>query len=123
MPSFEAILAVAQKYFDALYTGNVDIFAEIFHPQARLFSATAGTMTVMNLPEYLALVLAREAPAARGDTRMDVVISVSVASPTTAHLRVRDRLEKRSFTDDLTLVFVDGSWRIVAKVWHVDLFS
>ena len=123
MHSNRAILAVAQKYFDALYTGDVGTFAEIFHPQARLFCATDGAMTVMDLPEYLDLVLGREAPAARGDSRMDKVISVSVASPTTAHLRVRNRLEKKFFTDELTLVFIDGSWRIVAKVWHFDLIS
>lgn len=123
MDTNRALIAVAQKYFDALYTGSVEAFAEIFHPQARLFCASSGTMTVMDLPEYLALVRDRESPAERGDSRADAVISIAVPSPTTAHLRVRDRLGSKSFTDELTLVFVDSAWRIVAKVWHFDVVN
>ena len=71
--------------------------------------------------DYLELVKNRPSSASRGDPRYDQVIEVTVASPTTAHARVRCAYLPKLFTDDLTFVRHHGSWRIIAKVWHYDL--
>ena len=116
-----AVLAVLQDYFDALYAGDADAFARILHPGARLFCATDGQMVTMDVPDYLALVRGREPPAARGDPRRDEIVSLDTPTPTTAHARVRELLLPKRFTDELTLLLIDGSWRIVSKVWHFEL--
>lgn len=111
------------KYFDALYFGDTKLFADIFHPKARLFSAAGDDFLVMDVPEYLTVVAGREAPAKRGDPRADEIQSITVPSPTTAHARVREYLLPKHFIDELTLVRVEGQWKIVSKVWHFDLVT
>jgi hypothetical protein len=109
------------KYFDALYFGDTKLFAEIFHPKARLFSAAGEDFLVLGLPDYLAAVAGRQSPAERGDPRADEIQNITVPSPTTAHARVREYLLPKHFIDELTLVCSDGRWKIVSKVWHFDL--
>jgi hypothetical protein len=117
------IHGVLTKYFDALYFGNTELFAEIFHSQARLFSATNPDFLVMDVPEYLAVVAGRQSPSDRGDPRADEIQQIAVSSPTTAHARVREYLLPKHFIDELTLVRVGGQWKIVSKVWHFDLVA
>lgn len=108
-------------YFDALYHGDIEKFSLVMHPRARLFSATGGSLVELDLPEYLDLVRGRPSPASRQDLRQDEVLSIEVASSTTAHVRVRNSYPPKNFTDDLTFVHIDGQWRLIAKVWHYEL--
>lgn len=116
------IARVLATYFDALYEGDVEKFASIFHPDAMLFCATAGEV-VMGVEAYLALVAGRASPASRGDPRRDEIVAITVASPTTAHARVRELFLPKHFTDELTLMLTGGDWKIVSKVWHFDLVA
>jgi hypothetical protein len=45
-------------------------------------------------------------------------VSVSVASPTTAHARVKDMYLPKRFVNELSFIKIDGRWQIIAKVWH-----
>ncbi|MGE0241426.1 MAG: nuclear transport factor 2 family protein [Parvibaculaceae bacterium] len=119
--STKDLQAVVQSYLDALYHGDVELFRKVFHPQARLFSATGGTLTALDLDQYMEIVKGRPSPAARRDPRQDEVVSLVRASPTTAHARLRNAYLPKHFTDDLTLVHIDSDWRIIAKVWHFDI--
>ena len=121
MKPIDDIILVIRKYFDALYNGDADSFAEVFHPAARLFCGTGGTLLTMDVPQYLDLVRGRTSPASRGDRRADEIISLEVPTPTTAHVRVKELLLPKYFTDELTLVLVDQRWRVVSKVWHFEL--
>ncbi|MCX7350317.1 MAG: nuclear transport factor 2 family protein [Alphaproteobacteria bacterium] len=108
-----ACAKLAKDYFDALYTGDTGLFARIFPPDAMLWCVAA----------YLAIVAGREAPAARGDRREEAIMALSIPTPTTAHLRVRELFLPKRFTDDLTLLKQDGAWRIVAKVWDFEMVA
>lgn len=112
-----------QTYLDGLFHGDTDLFGKVFHPEARLFSATGGQLTALSLAQYLDIVKGRPSPAARGDKRRDEIVSLAQASPTTAHARLRNAYHPKHFTDDLTFIHIDGAWRIIAKVWHFDLVS
>ncbi len=114
------LLRVIQRYFDALYFGRPDWFNEVFHAQARLFSSTDDELVVLDLPLYLQRLSSREAPAQRNDPRVDEIISLEMPTPTTAHVRVRDLYLPQRYVDDMTLVFLDDSWKIVSKVWHYE---
>jgi hypothetical protein len=120
---FAAIEALAHTYFDALYNGDVDAFASVFHPDARLYCAGGGETVIMDVPTYLDIVANREAPAARGDRREDVIVSMDRPTPTTAHLRVQELFLPKFFTDELTLMKENGTWRIVSKVWDFELLD
>lgn len=123
MRDLDAVIAIAGKYFDALYDGDAELFAEIFHPQARLFSCTNDDPVKMDVRAYLDLVRGRTSPADRGDPRCDEILSIELASPTTAHLRVRELFLPKRFTDELTLMKQAGRWSIVSKVWDFELIE
>jgi hypothetical protein len=90
MQDEQDIRAVITGYFDALYHGDLAGFRKVLHPQVRLFSATDGNLINLDLETYMSMVAARPSSASRNDPRGDEIVSVSVASPTTAHARVKD---------------------------------
>ncbi len=115
------LLEAVQGYLDALYNGDADLFAKVMHPKVRLYCPTPEPPLEMDLRQYQDLVRGRPSPAMRKDPRLDKVLSVTVASPTTAHVRVQDAYLPRFFTDDLTFVRKgDGPWQIISKVWHIE---
>jgi putative lumazine-binding protein len=119
----DELLEAVHSYFDALYNGDTDLFSRVMHARVRLFSATDRPMVEMDLPVYLELVRNRPSPASRKDPRHDRILSIEIASPTTAHVRVQDAVLPKLFTDDLTFLRVDGEWKIVSKVWHYVLLT
>lgn len=123
MSDENAIRDIASKYFDALYTGNADLFEAIFHPDAKLFCFADSAPVIMGVEDYLAIVRGRASPASRNDPRKDEIVLVEVPTPTTAHLRVREIFLPKQFTDELTLVKTPDGWRIVSKVWHYTLLE
>jgi hypothetical protein len=114
----DELIEAVHWYFDALYEGDTNLFEKVMHPRVRLFSATDTPIVELDLPTYLDIVRNRPSPASRNDPRHDRVLSIEVATPTTAHVRVQDAVLPKTFTDDLTFLRVDGRWRIVSKVWH-----
>jgi hypothetical protein len=117
----KAVREAAQMYLDALFLGDIQGFRSVFHPQAHLYSATEGNLIQLTVDAYMDIVANRPSPKEKGDHRQDEIISVSVGSPTTAHVRVKDVYLPKKFVDDLTLVQIGGKWQIVSKVWHFDL--
>lgn len=115
------VRAAVQAYLDALYFGDIEGFRSVFHPQAQLYSATEGKLVNLKIDAYLDLVANRPSPQEKGDLRQDEIISVSIGSPTSAHVRVKDVYLPKKFVDDLMLVQINGKWQIVSKVWHFDL--
>lgn len=115
------VRSAVQSYLDALYFGDVEGFRSVFHPQAQLYSATEGKLVNLNVDAYLDLVANRPSPENKGDRRQDEIVSISIGSPTTAHVRVKDVYLPKRFVDDLTFVLFDGKWQIVSKVWHFEI--
>jgi hypothetical protein len=118
MQDEKEVRAVISDYFEALYQGDVAKFREVLHPQVRLFSATDGVLVNLDLETYMAMVAGRPSPASRKDPRDEGVLSIEVASPTTAHARVKDMYVPKRFINELSFIKIDGRWQIIAKVWH-----
>jgi len=123
---YAAVAAVLQTYFDGLYHSDTARLREAFHPQARYVSATeaaaqGGELLHLSMEEYFPIVDARPSPAGRGEVRADRIVSIELAGPGTAFARVECAIGPKAFTDLLTLVKVEGKWRIIAKVFHFDL--
>lgn len=116
-----AVGSVLRDYFDGLYDGDTAKLGRIYHERVRLYCATDPELVELDLPTYLELVKNRPSPASRGDERFDRIVEVSVPTPTTAHARVECAYLPKRFTDELTLIRVDGQWKIVAKVWHYEI--
>jgi hypothetical protein len=114
----DELIEAVHWYFDALHQGDTELFEKVMHPHVRLFSATDTPIVELDLPTYLDMVRKRPSPASRNDPRHDRILSIEVATPTTAHVRVQDAVLPKMFTDDLTFLRVAGRWQIVSKVWH-----
>ena len=117
---YAEIVAVISDYFDGLYHSDTSRLARVFHPQARYVCATGGTLIHLGMDEYFPIVDKRPSYAGRGDPRFDRIISIEFAGPVTAFVRAECVIELKHFTDFLTLIRIDGGWRIIAKVFHFD---
>ena len=116
---FEAIGAVLQDYFDALYFCDVERLQRVFHPAAIYATADETPFLHRTMTEYFPVVAARQSPASRNEERRDHIDSIEFAGDNTAFARVRCSIGPRDFLDFLTLVRVDATWRIIAKVFHI----
>lgn len=93
----------------------------VFHPLAHYICATNGSLQYLRMDEYFPIVDRRPSPASLNEARHDRIISIEFAGPVTAFARAECSIGAKFFTDFLTLVFIDGRWKIVSKVFHYDL--
>jgi hypothetical protein len=117
--AFDEIARVLQDYFDGLYESDVEKLRHVFHPRAIYATADETPFLYRTMDDYLPVVAARQSPASRGEGRRDYIDSIDVAGENTALARVRCSIGTRDFVDLLTFVRVDGSWRIIAKVFQI----
>ncbi len=120
-PQFAAIVEVLQGYFDGLYRSDTSILKQVFHPKALYATATDGTLLELDMDRYFPVVDKRPSPESRGEERADRILSIEFAGPVTALAKVQCAIGETAFTDLLSLVFVDGRWQIIAKVFHYDI--
>ena len=118
---FAPIETLLGQYFDGLHHSDAALLGRVFHPQALYACASDGQLTHMTMDAYLPMVAARPSPASRQEKRHDRIISIAFAGPVTAVARVECAIAEKRFTDLLSLVQLDGEWRIIAKVFHFDL--
>jgi hypothetical protein len=71
------------------------------------------------MEEYFPVVAKRVSPASRNEPRHDIIESIEFAGNNTALARVRCSIGATDFIDLLTLVRTDGTWRIMAKIFHM----
>lgn len=111
------IQELLQTYFDGWYECDVGKLQSVFHPSCHLVCIIDGALDDDDMPKVLAGVARRESGASRGAPRHDRVLMLDVASPTTAMAKVELSINAKLFTDYLSLLRVDGRWRIMAKVF------
>ena len=115
------VVAVLTDYFDGLYESDTARLARVFHPQAQYVCASDGSLLQLTMAEYFPIVDRRASPASRGEPRRDAILSIEFAGSVTAFARAECSIGTKDFTDFLTLVFVEGRWQIIAKVFHFEL--
>jgi hypothetical protein len=107
-----------ELYFQALHECDLEKFDLIFHPSCNLFDADCGVLNVMPVAEYRAVIANRVSPMSAGKAREDAVLSADFLTPETAVTKVRLRINEKIFIDHLNWVYANGSFVIVAKIWH-----
>lgn len=119
--AFDAVIMVLDDYFTGLYRSDAQILRNVFHPAAIYATATNGTLVLLRMEEYFALVDRRPSPASRGEQRTDRILAIEFAGPVTALARVECSIRPRRFSDLLTLILVHERWQIISKVFHYEL--
>lgn len=116
-----ALRAMAQTYFDAAYEMDADMFASIFHPASFVTKiGDDGEVSVTPIEAWLTAVRTMTAPKQQGLERHDEVLSIDVAREL-ALVKLKLQIQPRYFTDMLSCLKVNGSWRIVQKVMSVEM--
>lgn len=120
-PRYAAVVDLLKCYFDGLHHSDTALLRQVFHPQAIYACATDGSLLRLTMDPYFRLVDARPSPASLGEARADRIASITFAGPVTALAQVHCAIGAKRFTDFLSLIFVDGRWQIISKVFHYDL--
>jgi hypothetical protein len=115
-----ALLSVAQVYFDAAYEMDADKFASIFHHSSSVTKiGEDGEVSVTPIGMWLAAVRNMKAPRQQGLERHDRILSIDVIREL-ALLKLKLQIQPRYFTDMLSCLKVNGTWKIVQKVMTVE---
>lgn len=110
------LLGLAQVYFDAAYEMDAERFAAIFHPSSSVTKVgDDGQLSVTPIEAWLAVVRTAKAPKLQGSVRDDQILSIHVAR-SMALLQLKLQVPPRRYTDMLSCLRVDGTWKIVQKV-------
>jgi hypothetical protein len=112
---YNAVIATANQYVEGLRTGSAEGVAQAFHKDAVMYGFTNGQLLggpISNLFDFVQ----KNGNAPEITTRLDVL----AITPTTAVIRVD--MEKDAigadYNDYLTLIKIDGTWKVIAKVYH-----
>jgi hypothetical protein len=116
------IEGVIQSYLDGLYEGDAGKIASAFHPTSALTSVTSdGELEVTPRDKWLDKVRARPAPKQQGLPRHDHVLTIDLVGPTMAYVKLKCAIPPRFFTDQLSLLKIDGRWQVAQKVFATEM--
>lgn len=115
-----AIEQAIRTYFDGLHEGDADKLAAVFHETSALTFEHEGRVSIMTRDQWLDAVRARPSPKSKGLARDDAILLLDQSGPATAFVKVKCQIPPRYFTDYLSLLKVDGRWRIVQKVFATE---
>ena len=116
-----AIEAVIQTYFDGLYEGDADKLAQAFHPTSALAQAHEGKIVVTPRDAWFEGVRTRPSPKSKDLARHDEILTIDIAGPTMAFVKVKCQMPPRYFIDQLSLLKIDGRWQIAQKVFQTEM--
>ncbi len=111
-----AIDAVIDDYFQGMYHSDTERLTRAFHADARIAGHDEGKLIDNPIDRYIAFIGRVSAPADDGEPFEMEVLSVDIQG-TAAAVKVADLYKGLRFTDYLSLLKIDGNWKIVAKTF------
>ncbi|CAB4555625.1 MAG: hypothetical protein F2550_01020 [Actinobacteria bacterium] len=113
-----AIQKLLSDYFDVMHHQDMAVFDTVFHKNCALYSTQTGELSLRPYEVYREVVANRESPASLGNARRDKVLMFDQVSPTLALVKVQLEMFGGVMQDYLNIVFIDGQWWILAKMWE-----
>jgi hypothetical protein len=112
-----AVRAPVDAYIRGHATGDGSHWRAAFYPSARIVGYRDGQLRELTVDQFVALApghpASDEAQRRRTIERIDVAGTVALAKVVLDYPTVR-------FTDYLSLMKIDGQWRIVNKIFHAE---
>ena len=105
-------------YFEVIHAQDMDLFDRVFHPSCCLYSAQGGEVVLRPYAVYRDVVAKRQSPKEQGNTRRDKVLMVDQISDTLALAKVQLEMFGGVMQDYLNLVYLDGKWVVMAKMYE-----
>jgi hypothetical protein len=113
-----AIQKLLSDYFDVMHHQDMAIFDKVFHKNCALYSTQTGELSLRPYDVYREVVANRQSPASLGNARRDKVLMFDQVSPTLALVKVQLEMFGGVMQDYLNIVFLDGQWWIMTKMWE-----
>lgn len=118
-----AIIDLLKRYYDALYRCDTALLVTVFHASAQYFTASSGELLHLDMHSYFPIVEQRISPESSGDPYTFLIESIEFAGAVTAIVRMRCSMLGKDFIDLLTLIQLEGEWKIIAKVFHYTIHA
>lgn len=110
-----AVADCARAYHDGSIAGDEKLLRDAFHPRACIVGNYPGELEWLTLEEYIAECTDEKDESAPSEWR---IVGLSIEGDT-ALVRLRELYKGEWYSDDLSMLRVDGTWRIVHKTWYV----
>ena len=112
-----AVREAIQHYFRGHATGQGEHFRKVFHPDAKLFAVRDRKYWQLTSEEYIARASGKapedEAQRKRSIESIDISGNAAIAKIVLDYPQVK-------FTDYMSLLKIDGVWRIVNKTFYAE---
>jgi hypothetical protein len=118
-----AVVDLLKRYYDALYRCDTALLATVFHASAQYFTASSGELLHLDMHSYFPIVEQRIPPESSGEPYIFSIESIEFAGAVTAIARMRCSMLAKDFIDLLTLIKLEGEWKIIAKVFHYTIHA
>ncbi|MGB7925880.1 MAG: nuclear transport factor 2 family protein [Pyrinomonadaceae bacterium] len=112
-----AVRQTLDYYLQGHATGNGEFFKKAFHPEAKLFWIRDGQFSTRTSAEFIAGASGK--PAADEAQRKRSIASVDITGNAAIAKIILDYPSGR-FTDYMSLLKVDGEWKIVNKTFILE---
>ena len=109
-----AVRAAIEHYFRGHSTGQGEHFRKVFHPDSKLYAVRDGKLWMLMSEEYAARAAGK--PAADEAQRERWVESVDISGNAAVAKVILDYPQVR-FTDYMSMLKIDGDWKIVNKTF------
>lgn len=114
----DGIKRLLGDYFDLMHFQDMELFDRVFHKDCTLYSTQGGAMNIRPYAVYKKVVANRQSPAEMGNARRDSILDFDQVSPTLAWVKVQLEMFGGVMQDYLNIVYIDGQWWILAKMWE-----
>ena len=110
------ILALIERYFDGVYTGNAALLATLFDDGAQVYGDIDGRPYHQPVAAYLLAVAGRDSPARRGEPFLMRTLGIDQAG-SIANVKLYSPMLGFRYQLYLTLILRTGNWLIVNKTF------
>ena len=109
-----AVIEVVRTYYDGMIEGDAAKLGRAFHPRASIVGNEGGELTWSTLEEFVAECEGAVSQAGPYEWRIEGISFVG----DTALVRFGGQFAGVWYSDDLSLVRTDDTWRIVHKTFY-----
>lgn len=113
----KAIAVPLENYIKAHATGSGDLIRQAFHPEAKVMFAEDGKFNQWSMEEFAARFQGKPAP---DEARRKRSFEILDAAGSAAIAKVVLDYPTVKFIDYMTLVKIDGEWKIINKSFHAE---
>ena len=112
-----AVRQPLENYIRGHETGQGEYFRKAFHPDAKLFAIRDGKYWQLTSEEFAARAAGK--PAADEAQRNRTIEAIDITGNAAVAKIVLDYPQVK-FTDYMSLLKIDGEWKIVNKTFHAE---